>query len=68
MVLGPVDHALDLWPIGNIAEIDQPQRRAGDDQTIEVLVLDILEVAVEVIQMLGRRVYAVHRQSSERVS
>ncbi len=56
VVLGPVDHAFDLRPVGNIAEIDQPQRRAGDDQTVEVLVLDILEVTIEVVQMLGRRV------------
>lgn len=56
MVLGPVDHPFDLRPVGNIAEIDQSQRRTGNDQTIEVLVLDVFKVAVEVVQMLGWRV------------
>jgi len=51
-----VQHALNLWPVGNIIEINQPQRRAGDNQAVKVIVSDIVEVAVEVVQMLAWRV------------
>ncbi|MNC63374.1 hypothetical protein D3C75_1134920 [compost metagenome] len=56
MILGPVNHPFDLWPVGNVTEIDQPQRRPGDNQSVEILILNIFKITVKVIQMLRRRV------------
>ncbi|BAN97280.1 hypothetical protein E05_25140 [Plautia stali symbiont] len=56
MLFRPVQHPLNLWPVGNIIEINQPQRRTGDNQAVKVIVSDIVEVAVKVVQMLAWRV------------
>jgi hypothetical protein len=52
----PIQHLFDLRPVGDIVKFNQTQRRAGHDQSIEVFTLNIIEVAVEVVQMLRRRV------------
>lgn len=57
MILGPGNNALDLWPVGDITEIDQAQRCASDYQPIEVLILNILKVAIEVVQVLGGGIF-----------
>jgi hypothetical protein len=56
VIFRPLQHLFDLRPVGNIVKFNQTQRRAGDDQTVKVLVANIVEVAVEVIQVFTWRI------------
>lgn len=56
MILSPIDNPFNLRPIGNIAKINQAQRRSSDDWLIKVLLLNILEITVEIVQVFGRRI------------
>lgn len=56
VIFRPLQHLLDLRPVGNIVKFNQSQRGAGDDQAVKVLVANIVEVTVEVIQVFTWRI------------
>lgn len=57
----PFDHPRDLRPVGDITKIDQAQWGTGDDQTIEILLLNLLKIAIEVVQMFAWRIFDSRR-------
>ena len=56
MAFGPLHYLLYLVPVDHIAEVGQPQRRAGDDKTIVKLILHLFEIVVEMFQVRLRRI------------
>ena len=55
----PVHDAAQLGPIVHVFEIEQLHGRAGDDHAVEVLVGDVVERAVERLQVLLGHVFRV---------
>ena len=56
VIFRPLQHLFDLRPVSDIIKLHQAQRRAGNNQTVKVLFLNIFKVTVEVVQMLCGRV------------
>ncbi len=50
----PVHDAAELVPVVNVFKFQQLNRGAGNNQTVKMLVLDVLERAIEGLQMAGR--------------
>ncbi|KJG00822.1 hypothetical protein UA70_22115 [Raoultella planticola] len=67
MIFRPLQHLFDLRPVGNIIKFNQPQRGAGDDQAVKVLVANIVEVTVEVIQVFTWRIAGFTRIDAQKL-
>ena len=59
--LGELHDLFQLFPIGDLLERQRLDRGAGDDHSVEVAVLDLVELLVKFLHMRERRIFAFIR-------